>query len=99
MLLQLAHTKLNIYQFSQQLARECYKITKLFSSEERFAMTQQIGRAVLSVHLNIAAGASRKSAIERKRYYEIARGSVVEIDVAVWIAYQLLYANMEQLKP
>ena len=98
MFLQLAHTKLNIYQFSQQLAMECYKITKLFPSEERFAMIQQIRRAALSVHLNIAEGASRKSVVERKRYYEIARGSVVEIDAAVGIAYKLSYVNLEQLQ-
>ena len=95
MFLQLAHTKLNVYQFSQQLALECYKISRLFPSEERFAMTQQIRRAALSVHLNIAEGASRKSVVERKRYYEIARGSVVEIDTAIGIAYQLSYVKME----
>jgi len=99
MFLQLAHTKLNIFQFSQQLALECYKITKMFPSEEKFAMIQQIRRAALSVHLNIAEGASRKSAAERKRYYEVARGSVIEIDTAIGIAYQLSYVNMEQLKP
>ena len=98
MFLQLAHTKLNIYHCSQQLALECYKITKLFPPDERFAMNQQIKRAALSVHLNIAEGASRKSADERRRYYEIARGSVIEIDTAIGTSFQLLYVNMEQLK-
>jgi four helix bundle protein len=43
-------------------------------------MTSQIRRAALSVHLNIAEGASRKSESERERFYEISRGSIVEID-------------------
>jgi hypothetical protein len=36
--------------------------------------------------------------MERKRYFEIARGSVIEIDTAIGIAYKLLYVNIEQLK-
>jgi len=98
MFLQLAHTKLNVYLFSQQLALECYKITKLFPPDEKFALVQQIRRAALSVHLNIAEGASRKSEVERKRYFEIARGSVIEIDTAIGIAYQLLYVKLEELQ-
>lgn len=52
-------------------------------------MTSQIRRAALSVHLNVAEGASRRSDIERKRYYEIARGSLVEIDAALDAANDL----------
>ena len=98
MFLQLAHTKLHVYQFSQELALECYKIIKLFPSDEKFAMIQQIRGAALSVHLNIAERSSRKSEAGRKRYFEIARGSVIEIDTAVGIAYKLSYANNEQLQ-
>lgn len=43
----------------------------------------------MSVHLNIAEGSSRKSAAERKRYYEIARGSLIEIDAALDVAVSL----------
>ena len=98
MFLQLAHTKLAIYNFSQELALECYKITVLFPRDEKFAMIQQSRRAALSVHLNIAEGCSKKSAAERKRYFEIARGSVIEIDTAIGIAFKLLYVNMNQLQ-
>jgi four helix bundle protein len=54
-------------------------------------MISQIRRAALSCHLNIAEGASRKSESERKRYYEVARGSIVEIDAAFDIAEKLGY--------
>jgi len=99
MFLQLAHTKLDVYQFSQALALECYKVTRLFPNEEKFVMVQQTRRAALSVHLNIAEGCSRKSKTERIRYFEIARGSVIEIDSAMDIAYTLSYSTMEQLQP
>jgi four helix bundle protein len=79
---------------------ECYKLTKHLPAEERFGMISQVRRAALSVHLNIAEGASRKSETERKRYYEIARGSIIEIDAALDIAESLKFLggyNSEQL--
>lgn len=83
MFLQLNHQKLEIYAASRQLMMECYKLTMQLPAEEKFGMISQIRTAALSVHLNIAEGASRKSETERKRYFEIARGSVIEIDAAL----------------
>ena len=61
-------------------------------------MVPQIRRAALSVHLNVAEGCSRKSRAERKRYCEIARGSVIEIDAALDIASDLNYFKLEQIE-
>jgi len=68
MFLQLAHKKLNVYQFSQALALECYKVTRQFLNDEKFAMVQQIRRAALSVHLNLAEGSSRKITGRKKSF-------------------------------
>jgi four helix bundle protein len=96
--LNLAHTKLAIFQYSKELTLECYRITNLFPQAERFAMVQQIRRAAVSVHLNLAEGASGKSMAERKRFFEISRGSVIEIDTAIGIAYSLNYVTNDQVK-
>ena len=93
MFLTLNHQKLDIYQFSRVFVLECYKLTKVLPADEKFGMISQIRRAALSVHLNIAEGSSRKSEIERKRYYEISRGSIIEIDSALDIANDLDYIN------
>lgn len=98
MFLQLNHKNLEVYKTSRELLKECYKVTFLLPAEERFNLTQQIRRAALSVKLNIAEGASRRSENERKRYMEIARGSVIEIDVAVEAMYDLNYVTMRQLE-
>lgn len=98
MFLQLAHTKLNIFQASRSFVLQCYKVTKEFPAEERFTMVQQIRRAALSVHLNIAEGCSRKSPGERKRFFEVSRGSVIEIDTALDIVNELNYCSTEQLQ-
>ena len=99
MFLTLNHQKLDIYQFSRTFVLECYKLTKVLPPDEKFGMISQIRRAALSVHLNIAEGASRKSESERKRYFEISRGSIIEIDAALDIAGDLNYmANYDTTK-
>ena len=97
MFLQLSHTKLDVFQVSKQLTLECYRVTKTFPNEEKFALVQQIRRAALSVHLNVAEGCSRSSAVERRRYFEVSRGSVIEIDTALDIATCLEYCKQEEL--
>jgi len=97
MFLNLSHTNLDVFKVSKAFTLLCYKETKTFPSDEKFAMIQQIRRAALSVHLNIAEGSSRKSLTERKRFYEIARGSLVEVDTAFDIAVELNYITKESL--
>jgi len=97
MFLELAHTKLDVFVTGKDLVLNCYKISKLLPQDERFNMTQQLRRAALSVQLNIAEGSSRKSAIERRRYYEISRGSIIEIDTILDIAEELEYFKKEDL--
>jgi four helix bundle protein len=98
MFLKLKHTELAIFKVTKALTLECYKATLLLQADERFAMVQQIRRAAVSVHLNVAEGCSRKSAGERKRYYEIPRGSVIETDTAFDIAVNLKYCTEENLE-
>jgi four helix bundle protein len=96
MFLQLAHKERDIYKVSKLSVTACYELTNTLPSEERFNMISQIRRAALSVQLNIAEGASRKSEADRKRFYEIARGSVIEIDAAIDIAIELKYIIKEE---
>ena len=60
-------------------------------------MTQQLRRAALSIQLNIAEGSSRKSPIERRRFYEISRGSLVEVDTIFDLAIDLEYLKKDEL--
>jgi len=97
MFLSLSHKKLDIINCTRLLVMECYKQTASFPIEERYGLTQQIRSAALSVHLNLAEGSSRKSILERKRFFEIARSSVVEIDTAFELAVDLKYTTREKL--
>ena len=54
-------------------------------------------RASTSIVLNISEGSSRKSKTERNRYYEIARGSIIEIDSCCEIIVEENYLKIEEL--
>ncbi|WP_255153373.1 four helix bundle protein [Ferruginibacter sp. HRS2-29] len=84
---------MNLFSEAKKFAAECYKFTNQLPPEEKYAMASQIRRASLSVYLNLSEGCSRKSEAERKRYFEIARGSLIEIDAAFDIANALGYFN------
>ena len=99
MFLKLSHTNMDVFQCSRRLVLSVYRLTKSFPDSERFVLVQQIRRAALSIHLNIAEGCSRKSITERRRFYEISRGSVIEVDTALDIAIELNYSNMDEMKP
>ena len=99
MFLQLNHQKLEVYKATRRFVSECYRVSKLLPTEERYNLVSQIRRAALSVHLNLAEGASRKSLAERKRFYEMSRGSIIEIDTALDIIFDLQYCTTEEMKP
>jgi four helix bundle protein len=102
MILQLAHTKLDIFKVSKQVVLNIYKLTKKFPSEEKFAMISQIRRAATSIHLNIAEGSARKTPKEKCRFYEISRSSLVEVDTILDLAFSLEYietTDIEALAP
>jgi four helix bundle protein len=95
MFLKLDHYDLDIYGVGRQLLLACYRLTRGFPPEERFVMTQQMRRTALSIHLNTAEGFSRKSLAERKRFFEVARGSANEVDAILDAAFDLGYFERE----
>lgn len=79
-MLKLNHKNLNLWLLSIKLVSTIYGITSKYPKEELFGLINQTRRASVSISANIAEGSSRKSLIERKRFYEIARSSLVEVD-------------------
>jgi four helix bundle protein len=98
MFIKLNHKSLDVYKTIRDLVKEVYRVSLQLPSDEKFNMVQQIRRAAVSVKLNFAEGSSRKSEAERRRFNEIARGSVVEIDAVLETSVDLGYFNADQLK-
>ena len=67
-------------------------------SEERFALGDQWRRAAYSVALNIAEGASRRGAKEFRRYLDIARSSLHELEAILELANAQGYFTVEELR-
>lgn len=95
-MLSLSHKNLEVYKIAMKLVSDIYRITQLFPKEEYYGLVSQIRRAAVSVVSNIAEGASRTSKIEKKRFYEVARGSVVELDTQFEIAGNLGYYKKDK---
>ncbi len=96
-MLTLNHKNLNVWKNSLNLVAEIYKLTKCFTKDEVYGLVSQLRRASISIISNIAEGSSRHSPSDRKRFYEISRSSLVEIDTQIEIALLLEYLNKEQI--
>lgn len=97
-MLDLNHKKLEVWKKSVILVNGIYLITKSYPSEERLGLISQLRRASVSIPSNISEGASRSSSKERKRFYEIARSSLVEVDTQLEISMILGFISKEELR-
>lgn len=90
-----SYKKLDVYAKSRQLVVTVYAILKHFSAEEKFALGDQMRRAVISVPSNIAEGLSRSAIKEQAHFLDIAYGSLMEIDCQLDISLDLGYISRE----
>ena len=88
---------LTVWQESQVLAVEIYRITRLFPKDELFAMTSQLRRAASSISANIAEGFGRISKNDKLHFYTMAYGSLLETKNFLYLAQKLSYIDKETL--
>ena len=94
--------KLNVWKESKKLVVDVYHLLDGFPKFEKYALCDQIRRAVVSVPSNIAEGSGRKSLKEQIRFLEIAYGSLMETYNQLLIAIDLTYIteeSVEAIKP
>jgi four helix bundle protein len=73
------YEKFEAWQVAHELALEIYRVTDGWPKEERFGLTIQLRRAVLSAPTNIAEGAAKRGNREFRRFLDIALGSLSEV--------------------
>ena len=90
-----SYKKLEVYAKSRQLVVTVYALLKHLPAEEKYALGDQMRRAVISVPSNIAEGLSRTAPKEQAHFLDIAYGSLMEIDCQLDISLDLGYVSLE----
>lgn len=93
---------LSVYKEARAIVVDVYGLINRFPQYERFALSQQLARAVVSVASNIAEGNGRISVKEKIHFVEISYGSLLEVFCQLQIATDLGYIEeieVEQLRP
>jgi four helix bundle protein len=89
------HTEMKVWKESMVLAREIYLITSNFPISERYSLANQLRRSAVSVPSNIAEGAGRGSNKEFLHFLYVARGSLLELETQLLLAYDLEFIERE----
>ena len=90
-----SYKNLNVYQDAKSLVMDVYKVLKLFPAEEKYALCDQIRRAVISITSNIAEGMNRMSDKEKAHFIGVAYASMMEVDSQLEVSVELGYLTPE----
>jgi four helix bundle protein len=88
-----SYRDLLIWQKGMALAKQIYAMTRAFPADERFGLTAQMRRAVVSVPSNIAEGQARHGRREFVQFLSHAEGSLAELDTQLTLAVELGYCR------
>jgi four helix bundle protein len=85
------HEKLRCYQLAVEMAGALSKEAATWPRGMGY-LVDQMRRAMSSVVLNVSEGNGRRSTLERRRFFEIARSSVAEVDscIDLMLAFNLI---------
>ena len=92
------YKNLDAYKESRALVILVYMLLKKFPREEQYALCDQLRRAVISIPSNIADGSGRTSAKDQAHFFEMAFGSLMEVNCQIDIAHDLGYITNEDIE-
>ena len=83
------------YQKGRFLVKEVYALVKAFPVEEKYALGDQLRRAIVSVTSNIAEGSGRQSLKDQAHFLELSYGSLMEVMSQLDLALDLSFIDNE----
>ena len=86
-------SNLRVFAQAEELAVLVYLLARTLPPDERFALSQQMRRAAVSIGSNIAEGCGRGGNKELLRFLSIALGSATELEFQLRIAHRLGYGD------
>jgi four helix bundle protein len=91
------YRKLRAWQLARDLVVMSRPLIERLPTTERYALGDQWRRAAYGVVLNIAEGATRQGKREFRRYLDIARASLHEIETILDLVVTLGYLTQEDV--
>jgi four helix bundle protein len=91
--------KLDVWQRARKLAASVYRLTAVLPTTERYGLTAQMRRAIVSVAANVAEGCGRMGDVELRRFLRISLGSLAELECELVLAEDLKLLQSEGIRP
>jgi|SRR5579871_71426 len=85
--------ELRAWKASHSLVIGVYRMTAGFPGEERYGLTSQLRRAVVSIPTNLAEGSKRQQRVDYARFINIAEGSAAEVRYLLRLSADLGYVT------
>ena len=86
-----------VWQKAHAWVLDVYRLTDGFPAKELYSLTAQFRRAAVSVPANIAEGFKKVGVADKKRYMNIAQGSLEETRYYLILSRDLGYADTAEM--
>ena len=85
------------WQQAMDLVELVYQVSASWPSDEKYGLTSQVRRAVVSVVSNIAEGQGRNCRGEFLQFLGNAKGSLLEVETQILVAERLKYLTSDKV--
>lgn len=89
--------ELDIWKESRIIVKSTYLLMKQMPDNEKFGLTSQIKRSVISIPSNIAEGCAKSSEKDLCRFLEISLGSCFELETQLLLCSDVEFINDDMI--
>jgi four helix bundle protein len=92
------YRNLAVWKKAFELNKIIHILLEKFPEKEKFALTDQMRRASLSIASNIAEWSGRWSSADYARFLQIAKWSAMELETQLLLAEEFSYISHEEME-
>lgn len=89
-------TDMPVWQEAMKVAENIFELTLPLPKQEDYGLTSQIRRAALSISANIAEAYGRRTSLDKRKFYDYARGSAFETQNHIIYGTRVGYFSPDQ---
>ena len=94
------YRKLTIWQMGMRLARDVYtRVIPKMPDSEKYGLSNQMGRAAVSIPSNIAEGHTRETTKDYIKFLTYAKGSLAELQTQLLLCVDIGFLTKEDILP